>query len=118
MMDPQMKKEYKGIDGTPGFVSAWESDNKKVGKGEQQLTKLTEGQRVDYDIHFIKPFEGMANACMKTEGIPGNAANVKWGFSSAMKYPMNIMLLFMNIPEMLAKDLQTGLANLKNVLEK
>jgi len=35
-----------------------------------------------------------------------------------MKYPMNIMLLFMDIPGMLGKDLETSLTNLKSVLEK
>jgi hypothetical protein len=35
-----------------------------------------------------------------------------------MKYPMNIMLLFMNMDEMLGKDLETGLVNLKAVMEK
>lgn len=39
-MDPGMKKEYRGTDGTVGFVSAWESKNKNVGKGEQEIIKL------------------------------------------------------------------------------
>src|SRR4051794_15515195 len=37
MMDPNMKKEYKGTDGTVGFVSAWDSQVKDVGKGEQEI---------------------------------------------------------------------------------
>ena len=36
MMDPNMEKSFRGIDGTPGFVSAWDSDNDDVGKGEQE----------------------------------------------------------------------------------
>ena len=36
MIDPNMKKEYKGTDGTVGFVYKWDSDNKQVGKGEQE----------------------------------------------------------------------------------
>jgi hypothetical protein len=35
-----------------------------------------------------------------------------------MPYPMNIMLVFMNMDEILGKDLETGLNNLKGVLEK
>jgi predicted ATP-grasp superfamily ATP-dependent carboligase len=27
-MDPKMKKEYTGTDGTVGFISAWDSENK------------------------------------------------------------------------------------------
>ena len=30
--DPNMKKEFEGTDGKVGFVSAWESDIKEVGR--------------------------------------------------------------------------------------
>src|SRR4051812_5502877 len=43
MMDPNMKKEFKGVDGTVGFVYGWEG-NKKAGKGEQEIKKITEGE--------------------------------------------------------------------------
>ena len=32
MADPTMKREYKGVDGTPGFVYAWDG-NDHVGAG-------------------------------------------------------------------------------------
>jgi len=117
-MDPNMKKEYRGTDGTPGFVSAWESDDKKVGKGAQQIEKISEGDRIDLDLHFIKPFEGKADARMITESVADNQTKVKWGFDSKMNYPMNIMLLFMNMDKMVGNDLQTGLDTLKSILEK
>ncbi|WP_276503443.1 SRPBCC family protein [Terrimonas pollutisoli] len=117
-MDPKMKKEYRGTDGTAGFVSAWESDNNKVGKGEQQIDKISEGDRIDLDLHFIEPFEGRADARMVTESVSDNQTKVKWGFDSRMKYPMNIMLLFMNMDKMIGNDLQTGLDTLKSILEK
>jgi len=116
-MDPDMKKEYIGTDATVGFVSAWDSNEKNVGKGKQTIKKITEGERVDFEIHFIKPFEAKANAFMSTESLSPDQTKVKWGFDSAMKYPMNIMLLFMNMENILGKDLSTGLENLKNNLE-
>src|SRR5258708_28256070 len=57
-IDPLMKREYSGTDGTVGFVSAWDSTNKKAGKGEQEIKGIKEGERVDLGLHFIKPFEG------------------------------------------------------------
>ena len=117
-IDPNMKKEYRGTDGIPGFVSAWESDDKNVGKGEQQIEQITDGQRIDLDLHFIKPFEGRADARMITEPIGDNQTKVKWGFDSRMNYPMNIMLLFMNMEKMIGNDLQAGLNTLKSILEK
>jgi hypothetical protein len=118
MMDPNSKKEFRGTDGTVGFVFAWDSENKNVGKGEQEIKAITEGEKIEFGLHFIKPFEGLASAYMSTEEVTPDQTKVSWGFSSKMPYPMNIMLLFMNMEDMLGKDLQTGLDNLKAVLEK
>jgi len=118
MMDPNMKKEYRGKDGTVGFVSSWNSTNKNVGKGEQEIKKITESERIDFEIRFIKPFSGLANAYMTTQTVSENETLVNWGFHSQMKYPMNLMLLFMNMEKMIGNDLSTGLRNLKEILEK
>src|SRR5205085_8033347 len=118
MMDPAMKKEFIGVDGNPGFVSSWESNNKKVGKGEQEIKSIQEGQRIDLALHFIKPFEGRANAFMETTALSTNQTKVRWVLNSSMKYPMNFMLLLMNMDKMIGNDLATGLTNLKTLLEK
>lgn len=55
---------------------------------------------------------------MTTEAAAPGVTKVTWGFESKMNYPMNIMKLFMNMNEMVGKDFSTGLANLKNLLEK
>lgn len=117
-MDPAMKKKYTGTDGTVGFISAWESDNKNVGKGEQEITNIKEGDRIDMKLRFKEPFEAEDDAYMATEAMGANQTNVKWGFKGKMTYPMNLMLLFMNMEEMLGKDLQGGLEKLKTVMEK
>lgn len=117
-MDPNMKKEYRGVDGTVGFVSAWESQKDDVGKGEQEIAQIVEGEKIDYNLHFIKPFEGLAKSTLKTEEVSATETKVKWAFSSSMPYPMNIMLLCMDMEGMLGKSLQDGLNNLKTILEK
>ena len=48
MMDPAMTKTYSGTDGTVGFVAAWDSQNENVGKGEQEIKGITEGERMDF----------------------------------------------------------------------
>ena len=116
--DPAMKKEFKGADGTVGFVSAWDSPIKEVGKGEQTIKAIKEGERIDYAIHFIKPMESNATAYMITEPVTESQTKVKWGFNSRMPYPFNIMQLFMNVDKMIGDDFQAGLNNLKAKLEK
>jgi len=117
-IDPAMKTEFRGEDATVGFVSAWDSENPKAGKGEQTIVKIDDENRIDYEIHFIKPFESINYAYMAFESPSEITTNVKWGFNGKMKYPMNLMMLTMNMEKMLAPDLQNGLNNLKGILEK
>lgn len=117
-IDPNMKKTYRGTDGTVGFVSAWESDNEDVGAGEQEIKKIIEGERVDFELRFFKPFEATEPAFMTTEVITENQTKVIWGFKGHMSYPMNLMMLFIDFEKIIGDDLQTGLNNLKNILEK
>jgi hypothetical protein len=116
MMDPAMKKTYTGTDGSVGFVYAWEG-NKKAGKGEQEIIGIKEGERLDVEVRFVKPFEAIASTPFVTEAVAPNQTKVKWGLSSTMKYPMNGMLLFMNMDKLLGKDLEVSLGNLKGILE-
>ncbi|KIO77119.1 polyketide cyclase [Pedobacter lusitanus] len=117
-MDPKMKQEFKGTDGTVGFTSSWDSNMENVGKGEQTISKINDGERIDYNLHFIKPFDANATAYLETTAPSANQTKVRWVFEGKMNYPMNIMCLFMNMDKSLGADLQTGLDNLKNVLEK
>ena len=115
MADPEMKKEYRGTDGTVGFVYAW-NGNQQAGQGEQEIKQITEGERLDLEIRFIRPFAGVAQTPFITEAITENQTKVKWGMTGGNPYPFNIMHLFMD--SLLGKDLETSLANLKGILEK
>jgi len=117
-IDPKMKKTYRGTDGTVGFVSAWESNNEEVGVGEQEIKKIIEGERVDFELRFFKPFEATEPAFMTTATTSENQTKVVWGFSGHMDYPMNLMMLFMDFEKIIGDDLQTGLNNLKTKLEE
>lgn len=117
-MDPNAKMEYTGTDGTVGATSSWDSQNKDVGKGTQTIAKIDEGKRIDVDLHFIKPWENNCNGYFTTEAVSPTQTKVTWGFHSKLNYMMKVMHLFMNMDKMVGGDLQTGLDNLKGVLEK
>lgn len=117
-MDPAMKKTYRGTDGTVGFVSAWESQSDSVGTGEQEIKGMTEGKRLDYEVRFIKPFESTSLAYLTTNAAADSSTLITWGFEGKMPYPMNLMQLFMDMDEVIGGDLETGLANLKKIMEK
>ncbi|MFW5705815.1 MAG: SRPBCC family protein [Bacteroidota bacterium] len=116
-MDPNVDVEYRGTDATVGFVSAWKSENKNIGSGEQEITGIVEGERIDYELRFLEPFESTNEAYMITRPAGADQTIVTWGFYGGMDYPTNITLLFMNMDEMLGDDLDQGLQNLKQILE-
>jgi hypothetical protein len=115
-LDPEMNQEFRGVDGTVGFVSAW-NGNKDVGRGEQEIVGIVDGERIDYKLRFFEPFESKADAYMTTIAIDDNLTRVTWGFDSRMPYPLNLMLVFMDLDEAIGNDYQTGLQNLKSILE-
>jgi hypothetical protein len=117
MKDPGMKKEFKGTDATVGFIYAWDG-NSEAGKGEQEIKKITQGERVDVELRFVKPMEGKADAYMITEALNENQTKIKWGFSSRMPYPFNVIRLFMSVENMMGKELSTSLGNIKTNLER
>lgn len=116
--DPSMKQDYRGTDGTVGFVSSWNSTKDDVGEGEQEIKKIVEGERVETELRFKKPFESRADAYMITEAAGDNQTKMKWGFTGSMPRPLNLMLVVMDMDKEVGKDFGDGLASLKTILEK
>lgn len=116
MTDPNMKKEFRGTDGTAGFVYAW-NGNKHAGEGEQEITKIEEGELLNTEVRFVRPFKSVAYATFTTSAISDDQTLVKWTVNSGMNYPMNVMLLFMNMEKLMGKDMEISLGNLKKLLE-
>jgi len=117
-MDPKMKNQYTGIDGTVGFVSAWESEVKNVGTGSQTITKIIEGESMFTKLKFEKPFKAENNTEISTTAIDASNTKVTWSFSGSYPYPMNVMKLVFNLEKMIGKDFEDGLKNMKEILEK
>jgi hypothetical protein len=113
--DPDRKKEFKGTDGTVGFIYAW-NGNKNAGEGEKEIKNIIEGKRVETEIRFVKPMAAIACVIMETESLSDNQTKVCWSNASTLKYPLNIMVPM--VEKMLAKEMDISLSTLKNILEK
>jgi hypothetical protein len=114
MADPHMKKTFRGQDGTVGFVYGW-NGNKKAGEGEQEITRLTDGRKVDIEVRFIRPFKSTARTPIVIEPVTETQTRVIWGMEGRTKYPMNLTNLF--VGKVLGKDLELSLQTLKDILE-
>jgi hypothetical protein len=116
--DPYVALSYRGVDGHIGFIVFWESQNNKVGKGEQEIIGIEEGRQIDYVLRFEKPFKGKSFSYLATEMISEDRTLVKWGFGGVRNFTMKLAHLLFNMKKMLSKDLFESLSNLKAVLEK
>ena len=115
MADPNVKLDYKGTDGTVGFISSWSSENKNVGIGAQEIISIKEGERYDVELRFEKPFKATNQAYTTTIAHDGNRTKVTTVFSGSNPFPMNLMSFI--IRKMLIKDMNQNMANLKSILE-
>jgi hypothetical protein len=112
--DSDRKREYKGTDGTVGFIYAW-SGNKQAGEGEKEIMFISEGNRIETEIRFVKPFTAIGQTNMTTEAISENQTKVTSSNSSKLNYPLNILIPM--VEKGLGKDMDTSLVALKNILE-
>ncbi|MFI5187033.1 MAG: SRPBCC family protein [Chitinophagales bacterium] len=115
MTAPDRKREFKGTDGTVGYIYAWKG-NKNAGEGEKEIKNIIEGKKIETEIRFVKPMRAIAYIIMETESLSDNQTKVYWSNAGTLKYPMNIMVPMLE--KHVAKDMDISLSTLKNILEK
>ena len=115
--DPNMDRKFTGVDGEVGAINYW-NGNKEVGEGEQEITKIIEGERAEGELRFLKPFKSTSDCYLTTEAITDSETKVTWGFCGKNKFPMSIFTLFVSMDKMVGKDFEEGLATLKSIVEK
>ena len=115
MAAPDRKREFKGTDGTVGYIYAWSGD-KNAGVGEKEIKNIVDGKRIETEIRFVKPMTATASIIMETESLSDNQTKVIWSNAGTLKYPINIMIPMMK--KHVVKDMDSSLSTLKNILEK
>ena len=116
MKDPNMKKTYSGIDGTKGFIYSWDSKDKNVGAGSQEITNVIDNSRIDYVLRFERPMKNTAISGFVLNKIDDDSTSVSWNFIGPTKFPFS--LLSPIFKKMLGKQISASLQNLKVLLEK
>jgi len=109
------KEEFKGTDGTVGFIYSWSGD-KSAGQGEKEIMNIVEGKRIETEIRFIKPMRVSAGIIFETKSLSENQTKVNLINKGTLKYPLNIMIPMAE--KKFPKDMDASLSTLKNILEK
>jgi hypothetical protein len=68
-------------------------------------------------LDFFKPFE-THNTAEFTMLPQDNATDVNWAMQGPAPFMHKVMQVFMDMDKMIGRDFETGLANLKTLLEK
>lgn len=120
--DPEMVNTYAGQRGTVGSRNGWTGE--KAGVGNQVITAIDEGKRVESEMEFIEPKEmaGKADAWLEVAPKGDAQTEATWGFKLDMDLPffmrgMGIMIQS-SMESGLGPNYEKGLANLKALCEK
>src|SRR3984893_624278 len=114
--DPAMKRSYSGAESGKGAVYAWDG-NKNVGSGRMEILDTSAPSKILIKLDFFKPFEGH-NTAEFTMLPQGDATHITWVMYGPASLMSKVMQVFMNLDNMIGKDFETGLSNLKKATEK
>jgi hypothetical protein len=108
------KEEFKGTDGTVGFIYSWSGD-KSAGQGEKEIKNIIEGKRIETEIRFVKPMRVSSVVIFETESLSDDQTKVNLINTGILKYPLNLMIPMAE--KKFPKDMDESLSTLKKILE-
>lgn len=114
--DPAMQRTLSGAAAGKGAVYEWDG-NSNVGKGRMEITESSPPLKDTIKLDFIKPFEGH-NIAEFTLVPKGDVTTVTWAMYGPARYVTKVMQVFVNMDDMIGKDFEIGLTNLKALAEK
>jgi uncharacterized protein YndB with AHSA1/START domain len=118
--DPAMKRAFSGAADGKGAVYGWEG-NKNVGSGRMEILDSSVPSKIIIKLDFFTPFEGhnTAEFTMLPQGDATNATtNLTWVMHGPAPFMSKVMQVFIDMDNMIGKDFEIGLANLKRLTEK
>ncbi len=114
--DPNMKRTLGATTRGQGAVYEWDGD-RNVGQGRMEIIESVPSSRIAIKLDFLKPFEAH-NTAEFTLASPGDDTRVTWAIFGPMPFASKVMSLFFSMDQMIGKDFEVGLANLKALAEK
>jgi hypothetical protein len=114
--DPAMKRSYSGAADGRGAVYGWEG-NKNVGSGRMEIMDASVASKIVIKLDFFTPFEGH-NTAEFTMLPQGDGTNLTWLMHGPASFMSKVMQVFINLDNLIGKDFEIGLANLKRLTEK
>lgn len=114
LRDSTMEVSYSGSESGAGAEMSWTSENS--GSGKQVITDAVPHSEINTSLDFGDMGTAYSDWNFETAD---KGTKVTWGFKSEMGGPFmrGLMGLFMDMEEMIGKDYDEGLQNLKSKIE-
>jgi len=113
--DPAMKRTYGAVTAGKGATYAWDGD-KNVGQGSMEILESSP-DKVVIKLDFIAPFEAH-NTGEFLLRPKGDVTDVTWAIYGPSPFVSKVIGTFVSFDNMIGKDFEQGLADLKSVVEK
>lgn len=114
-LDPAMKKTFDGPQSGAGSSYAW-AGNDQVGEGKMTITESVPDLGLAIRLEFIKPWKAVNDVRFAfTPAGPGT--DVHWSMNGNHNFVSKVMCVFVSMDQLIGKDLETGLENLKALAE-
>ena len=114
-LDPAMHQTYSGPAAGGGASYAW-AGNSKVGAGRMTILEIEPDQKVIIQLEFLRPFKAN-NLTQFTFKDEGSSTFVAWGMTGENNFMAKVFGLFVNMDQMVGRDFEKGLTQLKSAVE-
>lgn len=114
-MDPDLQMNYSGPEEGLGARAEWKSDG-KMGVGSATIIESIENQLVRTQLEYVEPFQmvQMAELSVRSEG---EQSVVTWSVRGENNFIGRIFCILMNGEKMIGSTFESGLLNLKKIVE-
>jgi carbon monoxide dehydrogenase subunit G len=114
-LDPNMRRMFDGPGSGVGAKYSW-SGNDDVGEGKMTIEGSDAPSHIEIKLEFIKPFAATNTATFKF--VPeGNGTKITWSMDGNNNFMAKAFGMVMNMDQLVGKDFELGLAQLKKVAE-
>jgi len=114
-VDPNMKHNFIGPDAQVGSVMEFEGNN-DAGSGKLELLKITPNESVEIKLTMTKPVHG-ENIIVYKLTPEGTGTRFSWAMSGDGGFLAKLMGVFIDCEKMIGGQFETGISNLKTVVE-
>lgn len=113
--DPTMQRSYNNVTSGVGATYEWRGNN-KVGEGRMEIVEAKNPVKIVIALEFIKPMAGN-NTAIFNLNQSDNATKVTWNMYGPSPFVSKLMQVFINFDTMIGKDFESGLSQLKLLVE-